>query len=321
MRFVRPIALFLPALVLLGAGCQVPVGEGTFERTLTVTGPVNLEVDSGSGDVRITAGAAGRVEVRGEFELYASPAADAERLIEEFKNNPPLEQQGNFIRVGRERRSGLSARVHYTIVVPAETELRATSGSGDLRIRGLRGPARLNAGSGDIVAEAIGGDVEARCGSGDIELRKIAGRAIAQAGSGDLVLEEIGGEARTNTGSGDVLVVRPEQGVRANTGSGTVGVREARGDLAIRTSSGEIQVDGNPGRGAFWDLRSSSGDVRIDVPANASLTLVARARSSRVETDRALEVSERSRRELRGRMGGGDARVVVESSSGHVVVR
>src|ERR1700677_3446635 len=62
------------------------------------------------------------------------------------------------------------ASIDYTITVPADAEIRAVTGSGDLEIIGLKGPANFVAGSGDIKASKITGDVQITAGSGSIEL-------------------------------------------------------------------------------------------------------------------------------------------------------
>jgi DUF4097 and DUF4098 domain-containing protein YvlB len=319
-RALRFSFLLLTAGTL--SGCvSVPHEGGSFEQSLTVTGPLDLEVNNGSGDVRISTGPAGQVQVRGEFEVNAAPWESTRRIAEQFKDSPPVEQQGNAIRIGRTRQMWRRVRVHFTIVVPADTHLRVVTGSGEVAVRGTRGPARLRSGSGAIEAEDLGGDAELRTGSGDIRLRKIAGRVRAGTGSGDLMFEEVGGELRAETGSGSIRVNRPAAAARVETGSGEIEIRGARADLAVHTGSGDLLVEGDPPPQAFWDIRTGSGDVRLNVPPSASFTLVARARHRRVEFGIPIEVTERSSREVRGRAGKGEARIVVDTSSGSLEIR
>lgn len=320
-RVARIGLLLLFALGLLTGCVRVPVARGTFEKTLSVTGPLNLETNNGSGDVRISTGPPGQVHIRGEFEVHASPWESSSRAAEEFKNSPPIEQQGNFVRIGRERNQWRNVTVSYTIVVPAETELRASTGSGDLVVRGVRGLTRLRTGSGDTVAEDLGSDTEARAGSGDIQLTGVDGRADVETGSGDMVLDRVRGEIRVQTGSGNIRIMRAGGGVRAHTGSGDIEVRDAHGDLTIHTGSGNLEVEGNPPARAFWDLSTSSGEVQLDVPRDASFLFEAHTRADRLHCDLPIEITERSKREVRGRVGKGEARVVVETTSGNVIVR
>ena len=40
----------------------------------------------------------------------------------------------------------------YTIVVPQDAQLRSLSGSGDVEVSGIQGPANFTSGSGDVTA-------------------------------------------------------------------------------------------------------------------------------------------------------------------------
>ncbi|HYM12846.1 MAG TPA: hypothetical protein VEU62_19060, partial [Bryobacterales bacterium] len=56
------VALALAALVVPGLATAA---EGTFERTLQVSGPVDLDVSTGAGGITVRAGSAGTVRVTG----------------------------------------------------------------------------------------------------------------------------------------------------------------------------------------------------------------------------------------------------------------
>lgn len=311
-------ALFLALLV---AACgPLPAESGRFEKTLTVSGPARLELENGSGAVHIRSGPAGQVRVEGEFRVQAWLWQDPARVAEEIRKSPPIEQHGNFVRIGR-LPPGSNARVEYVVVVPEDTDVSASVGSGSLDVRGVRGPARLHAGSGSITAESIAGDVEAGTGSGSIQLRDVAGEARAKTGSGSIVLEDVRAGIRASTGSGRIRVLRPGGSVVSRTGSGDVELREARGDVQVNTASGDIVVEGNPAPRAYWDLSARSGSVHLDVPDSASFTFLAETASGRIDTDLPIAVTEKARRTLRGRVGNGEARVRAETSSGRIVVR
>ena len=62
------VLLPLAALVLLAAPAWAEKATGRFERTLTVTGAVDLDIQTGSGHVIVRPGSAGRVRVVGQIE-------------------------------------------------------------------------------------------------------------------------------------------------------------------------------------------------------------------------------------------------------------
>src|SRR5574337_1480724 len=113
-------------LALAAAGCTGgATSSGSFERSLSVTGPARLELANGSGSVQISAGDPGQVRIRGEVRIRTWLWDSAERRLAEFTSHPPIEQRGNIIRVGYEREAMRRATVSYTISVPAETDVQA----------------------------------------------------------------------------------------------------------------------------------------------------------------------------------------------------
>ncbi|MFZ0521288.1 MAG: DUF4097 family beta strand repeat-containing protein [Candidatus Acidiferrales bacterium] len=308
---------------LLLAGCSSrSSAEGTFDKTFTVNGPIHLELTSGSGDAHVSTGPAGQVTIHGEIQVKSWSEEGGQRLVHELESNPPVSQEGNLIRVSGAGQRPHDVSIDYSIVVPAEAEIHATTGSGDLDVDGVKGPATFTSGSGGITASNIAGDVQAVAGSGAIELNNIQGQVQATAGSGDVTLNSVHGETRLHTGSGDQEISSPGDALECSTGSGDVTVKGASADLRVRTSSGDVTVDGNPGNSNYWDIHTSSGDVVLQVPPNASFRLYARSSSSDIDAEIPIMMEGTAmKHELRARIGDGKARVEVQTSSGSISLK
>ena len=66
-RTFAPLAgLLLPLLLNAGCAMGASVITGSFDRTLSVSGPIRLELNNTSGDVSITGSADGKVHVHGD---------------------------------------------------------------------------------------------------------------------------------------------------------------------------------------------------------------------------------------------------------------
>lgn len=316
---------FLPVMFLLAGfagGCAVePGATGTFEKSLKVDGPVRFEISNGAGDIEIVAGPDGQVQIHGDYRVATFLFARTQRRAEDIRENPPIEQRGNVITVGLDAQRLRHVTINYRITVPQATLLRARSGSGNIVVRGLKGPVRLSAGSGNITAEKIGDELEASTGSGNIRLTHVAGPVVANAGSGDMALDNIRGPIRTRTGSGNVTLSRPGDRAHSTTGSGNVRVSDAASDLRISTGSGDLTISGNPAAQSYWELRASSGEININVPESASFRLYARTTSGALETNIPLTIEEKNRKSLRARAGSGDARIEAQTSSGNIRIR
>ncbi len=318
--------LFLVAVITLSAalvaGCAGGPGvQGTFERTFNVNGPVQLEVATGSGNVHVAPGSAGEVRIRGEIHARGWSDDNAREKLSSVQSNPPVSQDNNLIRIGTTGMSLDNVSIDYTVTVPVNTAFHGRSGSGDVDVTGIQGPANFTAGSGDINATGIGNDVQATAGSGTVKISSVQGQTQVSTGSGDIVVRDAKGAVRTHTGSGTIEIREPNDNVVADTGSGDVTVSGAHADLRVHTGSGGISIDGNPGASNYWDLHASSGDVSLHIPSNASFRLYARSSSGDIDTQIPIVMEgTTSKHELRARIGDGKARVEIETSSGNITL-
>jgi hypothetical protein len=318
----RAVGLAASAILLgvFPAGCEaLPSSNGTFTRDFKVSGPVRLELNTGSADARVTAGSSGEVQVHGEFTVHPWPWENASKDVNELVQNPPIAQEGNLIRInGGLPRVG-NVEIKYRIEVPPETELHAQTGSGALEIRGIRGPLTITSGSGDISASDIAEVVQVGTGSGAIQLANVQAEIHLSTGSGDMELSNIHGGIRARTGSGDVTISQPGGNMTVDTSSGDLTASNVTADLRVRTGSGDVSVDGNPGASTFWDFRTGSGDVALHLPSKASFRLDARSSSGSIDTSIPLVIEgTSSKHALRGKAGDGKARIEVETGSGSI---
>ncbi|HLV94447.1 MAG TPA: DUF4097 family beta strand repeat-containing protein [Candidatus Acidoferrales bacterium] len=320
---VRAFPALLAAALLLGFTSLSARAdtEGHFDRTLNVTGPVDLDVQTGSGDIVVHPGTSDKVEIHAK--VHASGwhvGGDVEQRIQEIEKNPPIEQNGNTIVVGhtQDRELFRNISISYDLTVPAETKLRSASGSGDERIQGINGSADVTSGSGSLQLSNIGAETHARSGSGDIELQSIRGSVRASTGSGSIHATGVAGGFTGSSGSGDVRVEQTAAGdVEIGTGSGTVEVRGANGAVHVQTGSGNITAQGQPK--GDWKLRTGSGDLDVQFPATAAYELSAHTGSGSIHTTQEMTVQGTiSARELRGKVHGGGSLVEVSTSSGSI---
>ena len=316
--FHAPLAL---AAVLALSIPASAAATGTFERTLTVTGPVDLEVGTGSGDIAVREGAAGRVRVvahisaEGWLFWSANPAQ-----VREVEQNPPVRQLGNRVVIGTAVRKWNNIGISYEVEAPADTRLRASTGSGSVRISGLRGPVNLSTGSGDIAAERIGNGVEARTGSGSISVDAAEGAVNGSTGSGDVKVASASGDVYITTGSGSLRVIASRGMVRARTGSGDIQVDGAVRDLDVHTGSGSLRIDGEPGA-ARWKLETGSGDVNVRLPSQSSFALDAHSGSGGVQSKHRLTTQGTVREnQLKGTAGNGSAQLYIRTGSGSIQI-
>jgi DUF4097 and DUF4098 domain-containing protein YvlB len=312
----------IAAAVCLSALPAAASAEGSFQRALQTTGPVSLEVSTGSGRVQVRKGGSSQVEVTGRIKVTDWFGGNAEEKVKRLEANPPIQQRGNDISIGHIEDADLrhNVSISYEVVVPAETQLRVHSGSGDQSVEGIRGPLEMEAGSGALKISEIGDRVLAGTGSGDIEIDGVRGNVHAKTGSGSIKATRIAGGFQADSGSGHVLFEQSAPGsVRVDTGSGGMELRGLRGSLDAKAGSGTIEAEGSP-TGA-WSLHTGSGGVRLKLPSAASFDLDAHTSSGSIMVQPPHSVQGSiARHQIRGRVGSGGVPVEVETGAGDIEI-
>jgi hypothetical protein len=320
---VRGVALGLLAAGMLCAFPALAASEGSFAKTLKVSGPVNLDVETGSGSVDIRTGSSSEVyvsaRIRSNNGWFGPPAEEKIRRIEA---NPPIQQSGNDIRLGHiedpELRRNIS--ISFRITVPANARVHSKSGSGNQTVDGIQGTLDAETGSGEIKVSNIGNTVRASTGSGGIEADHVAGNLRAKTGSGSIHATGIAGGLEADTGSGSIRMEQTAPGsVKAQTGSGDIELRGVRGSLEAQTGSGGINADGDPT--GTWLVHTGSGTVTLRFPSDASFDLDAETSSGSVSVSHPITVQGTiGRKQVRGKVHGGGVPVEVRTGSGSVEI-
>lgn len=299
-RAVRTL-IFVLATSLAGFASVI----GTFDRSFQVSGPVDLEVLTRSGDITVRNGASGAVSIHAKIHSSNSWfGGDHKAEVQELQSNPPIRQNGNSIRIDYVNINNIS--IDYEITVPEETAIRAHTGSGNQNIEGLRGNIELESGSGDLKLARLTGDMRFQTGSGNVRGRELAGPAKIRAGSGDIEVEE--------TGAGDMEI---------RTGSGNINVSGINGGFHAEAGSGDIHGKGVPK--SMWSVRTGSGNVTLSVPHDAAFDVDVSSSSGTVTLGHPVTTTVQGRvqemkKSVVGKVLGGGPMISVHTGSGDVAV-
>ncbi len=269
-------------LVAVAATClaAIPVfaAESTFDRTLKVSGKVDLTVSTGSGSIHITHGADGQIHV---FGRVRSSFGGSEEQVRQIAANPPIEQTGNIVRIGVHNQNLHNISIDYEVQAPVDCYLKASSGSGEVNVDGVGDNAKLSTGSGGIRATGLHGGFSVGTGSGNIYADQI--------------------------GDGDV---------KAETGSGSIELRNLHGGLNAETGSGSIKVAGTPA--APWKLETGSGSIELWTgAAGMTIDAETGSGSIHTDREMTTQGTS-SRHHVTGKINGGGPTVKMETGSGSI---
>jgi hypothetical protein len=277
--------------------------QGTFDRTLSVSGPVDLEVLTRTGDVRIRAGSSGSVQIHGKIYVgdrwFGGRREDDVHAIEQ---NPPIRQDGNNIHVEYVDYRNIS--IDYEITVPTETTVRTKTGSGDQIVEGTHGNADVQTGSGDVRLSNLQGEIRVQTGAGNLRAREVSGSVRGSTGSGDVEIEELG--------AGDIDF---------RTGSGNISARGVQGSFHAETGSGEITAEGQ--QSGTWEAHTGSGNVRVRLPSNAAFDADISTSSGSIDVGAPMEMTVQGRvgdshKSIHGKVRGGGPLLRVRTGSGDI---
>ena len=257
------------------AGCDVVQvvaqserARGMFERTLTVDGPVELSVRTGSGSIDIRTGTGNLVQITGRVSAGGSrDGIDATERVRRVEAAPPIAQTGNIIRIGdtNDDPAYRNVAISYELLVPANTRVNSQTGSGSQTIGSVDGAVRAQTGSGSIRIERAGGSLHAQTGSGNIQADSVGGEVRAQTGSGSVEVRQIArADVTVQTGSGSVTLNLPPDAaytLNAQTGSGSISTSQpltVQGTVKRNHVTGTVRGGGNT-----VEVRTGSGSIAI----------------------------------------------------------
>jgi beta-lactamase regulating signal transducer with metallopeptidase domain/DUF4097 and DUF4098 domain-containing protein YvlB len=278
---LRELALVNPPAPPVALKAGADGAEATFDRSLSFNGTLDLSVNTASGDITFTRGTANQIRIHGIVK--ANKNGDPAQ-VQQIAANPPIEQNGNTIRIGAHQENLRNISISYQIEAPADAILNAASASGDIADTGVGNGAKLNTASGDITASGLQGGFKVETASGNIKIDSAGrGDAWAQTGSGDIDVKSVNGALAAQTGSGTIKAAgTPSSPWKLQTGSGDIQLTTGNApmNLDASTGSGDISAPSSAamryskdhhhvqaqlnGGGPEVRAETGSGDIRID---------------------------------------------------------
>lgn len=254
------------------------------DRTLPVSGPVVLDVRSDPGGVIISAGTSTSVRVHAVIKpLYGRVDLNvAEANIRALVKDPPIEQEGNRIRIGYVKDPSLlrAVTIRFEIETPRATEVQARTRSGRIRVDGISGPVAATTGSGRTEISNVASEIRVNGGSGAVTIRNAGARVFVRTQSGGVDLAGVRGAVEAETSSGRTEMTDVAGGVRSTTTSGSITALQIGGSVHAQTNSAAIRISQtNP---APIRAISGSGAIKVTLAAGGGYQLDAQSGSGKV---------------------------------------
>ncbi|HXE08810.1 MAG TPA: DUF4097 family beta strand repeat-containing protein [Acidobacteriaceae bacterium] len=264
-------SLFATAvLALTTAAATAFAADGTFDKTLSLSGAPMVTVSTGAGHIHVTPGPDNQLHVIGHVHANSGwlSSGDPDAVIRQIVANPPITQTGNIINIGHtgDHQIYNNVSIDYDITAPKSTALTAHTGSGGIEVSGLSGSVSANSGSGSLHLSLLNStDVRTRTGSGGIHIEGATGALHASTGSGSIdIAGSVNSDWNLSTGSGGIHAHLPDNAhfnLNASTGSGSVHVDQP---MMMQGSINHHHVSGTVnGGGPTLHASTGSGDITI----------------------------------------------------------
>jgi DUF4097 and DUF4098 domain-containing protein YvlB len=272
---------------------RVRDAAGSLDTVVAFDARGTVIVNCPDGDILVTGGSANEIRVRARTESGAIRfTSTGSRAI--------LEPAA-----GRRCSDG-----RYEVTVPAGARVSASSWSGSVSLRGVRGDADAHSQSADVSVRDAGGRLDIETLSGDVTVQGVASDASIRTVNGDVMLSGARGDVEVESVSGDLTMrdIAAKQ-VRTTTTSGDV------------SFAGQIKDDGR------YEFNTHSGDIRLVLPPEVGAQLSVSTFSGSIDSDfpitlRAGEhgIGAAQAKRLNFTLGQGSARIVAGTFSGEITL-
>jgi hypothetical protein len=289
-----------------GNGAEV---SEPFSQTFKVGASSELAVVNNRGDIFVSAGNTGQIQVSATRTARGRTDQDARTRL--WGDPIAVHAAGNRVELRSEPGAG-NVEVEFDIKVPPDCTVDVRTASGDIRVVNVKGEFRATTASGDVTLDGV------------------SRIAFIRAISGDVQITNGGGAAATNvtTVSGNVIANgMTAQNLDLNAISGDVRLTGWTGNhIRARLLSGNFDLAGTLGKSGRYDIESHSGNIRFALDDQPGFEIDASTFNGSIRVDFSVKSEGPVRAEpgrqraLRGTYGDGSAIVHVQTFNGNITV-
>lgn len=286
-------------------------------RTIGLNPGATVSLNNISGNITITSWAGMQAEVVAIKTGSADKIKEVDISIEAKPSHLSIETV-----YPKKRNNNVS--VSFDLKIPRNVNLDGImSVSGSIKMTDIDGRVVGRSVSGNVEAQRIGKDAHMDSVSGNVSALDIQGRASANSVSGNIHAANIKGDLDAKSVSGNVQITMAEGYVKGETVSGDVFISDSSpSNLKVSTVSGDVQFDGKLGASGRYELKSHSGTVVVNLPADSNFEVEASTFSGSIKSDFDMKVRTfNGTKSINGIVGSGGPTVALGSFSGSVNLR
>jgi DUF4097 and DUF4098 domain-containing protein YvlB len=289
----RAITVAVLALSVAAAG---PARADEVDERRPAASDGLVEIENPAGSVRVIGWSKGEVAVTGTVGHRASLTLTGPP----HRIHVEVEVQGN----------PHATRSDIEVHVPAGSRVSVESFASAITVSDVTGPVTAETVNGAVSVSGSLKEVSAESVNGAVDVSGASARVHAGTVNGALTIQGARGEVEANTVNGELRVVGGGAFTRAH----------------LESVSGSIRFQGELGPHAELQAQTVSGEVELTLPASTAADFTVNTFSGDVDTDFAAQYRNPGGRnspqkELTFSIGGGGAKVAIETLSGAIRLR
>ena len=285
-------------------------------RTLKVGANGEVQLANVAGDIVVTRGGGNEVSVEIVKSARGRDDADARELLQMVQVEVTERSGRAEVRVRypegeemrRNNRRNFNVSVALNVAAPAGVRIRASSISGSITTRDIKGDVSVESVSGSVRVFSGGRIGSAKSISGNVEVNDT----------------DIDGSFNASTASGSVVLRRVKaRQMDLGSISGNVDLEDVEcQQLEASSVSGNVRFGGAVAKGGRYELSSHSGNVTAALGGATGFELEATSFSGSIRSDFSFGStdSQRFRKSIRGVHGDGSAMIELTTFSGSIVI-
>lgn len=272
------IMLFLNPLSYnsLSLSCKTNLNksvEDEFQKSISISVPLKLEINISQGNINITRGNDKEITISSKYEVLGIKEEEIKLTADKIKKDPPIEIKNNKIKIGNLKKYNIDGWfseekviMDLDIYAPAETTVIAETGLGNINITSL------------------GSNVKAITGSGSIKIENAK-------------------SANAKTGSGYVKIIGIANDVNVIAGKGTIELAMLNGNINAKTGYGDITMNSTINEGKKWILDSGIGDVELKLSPGSTFSFSCLTGLGKIDFKIKGEITEKTEKKVEGKVG------------------
>jgi len=265
---IIPLLLFSAILI----GCvstyangwrQQPDGQPYEVKEFNVSTPIQLNVRTSGGNIRIESRYSNKVRVEMYVRKSGHYLTPSDNALKGYDID--ISKHGSEIRAiahhsGMGFHFGSQPSISFVLYTPKASDGDLHTSGGNISIQGLEGNMQTHTSGGNIDATDLNGSYTLKTSGGRISIHKVNGKVRANTSGGSIDVAEASGILSLHTSGGNISLQNVSGEIDGKTSGGNISakIQKVTNQVSLKTSGGNVNVSIPSDKGYSLELKGGS---------------------------------------------------------------